>query len=711
MASGTLSNHPSNKFVWLYDIDNNGKSKCSFFKFLSNGEVIFSHNSDFIDSNINFTLSDLYLSPDNKKAVVSRSVKNEYITDSFGTIIGIKNIGLPYLIVYDFDNETGLFSNPFKIEINPSITNTPNLYNNRSIFGSLEFSDSSNYFYTALSGSDYENIVGLYQCPVNLNNDTILSKFCTKISENNKIGFLNSFHVGDIKRAPNSKIYITQFVNNDSALSVINNPNIGGIASNFSSLSIKLPSPTPLHFPRILPSLYYPEIKSLGDCNGDTISFWITYTDYDSISWDFGDGNSVTKYTDTVEHVYRTSGLYRVFSKIYKNNILDTATFYKEIHYIEKPQLGNDTLICKGNSLFINVFSTNYDNYKWSNDSTQSAIAITKEGTYRVEVGNKFCNSSDTIFVGLVDCKITANNFCLKDFTLIKVNDFNVDSVYWDFGDGTHVMKPGNEVYHQYSNIGKYIVSAVLFHAEMSIETESLEIEIVTIPMPLLPQDTTACNLIKIKAKEKPEYSYRWSTGDTSSTVLINNSGVYKLEISYLDCKANDSIIIELIKVTKPILPSDTSICEPILIKAQTINPNYSYLWNTGETGAEILAKESGLYILTAFDFNCTNSDSIEITKTFCDCDIYIPNAFSPFNHDNLNDKFNFTATCPITIKYFRIFDRWGNMLFESFSEKEGWDGTYQGATIPIGINFYFLSVETTYGKSFEFKGTVTLIR
>ena len=69
------------------------------------------------------------------------------------------------------------------------------------------------------------------------------------------------------------------------------------------------------------------------------------------------------------------------------------------------------------------------------------------------------------------------------------------------------------------------------------------------------------------------------------------------------------------------------------------------------------------------------SSDTINIESILCDCDIYVPNSFTP-NHDNLNDKFQPYSNCEFIDYNLMIFNRWGEKIYETTRTNISWDGT-----------------------------------
>jgi gliding motility-associated-like protein len=98
------------------------------------------------------------------------------------------------------------------------------------------------------------------------------------------------------------------------------------------------------------------------------------------------------------------------------------------------------------------------------------------------------------------------------------------------------------------------------------------------------------------------------------------------------------------------------------------------------------------------------------VSVVVCDQSIYIPNAFTP-NGDNINDLFQIFSALPL--KYFdlKVFDRWGEKVYESEDETTGWDGSYKGAKEPSGIYTYEATIVSINGESANKKGSLTLIR
>lgn len=115
---------------------------------------------------------------------------------------------------------------------------------------------------------------------------------------------------------------------------------------------------------------------------------------------------------------------------------------------------------------------------------------------------------------------------------------------------------------------------------------------------------------------------------------------------------------------------------------------------------------------LVAFNAGLGCSDSTRKTLTVLDhCLIAVPTGFTP-NNDGLNDRFGPHNALKADHYQFRVFNRWGQLLFQSRNWQEKWDGRFQGQTQPGGVYVWMLNyTNQDTGQPVSMKGTVTLIR
>jgi len=126
--------------------------------------------------------------------------------------------------------------------------------------------------------------------------------------------------------------------------------------------------------------------------------------------------------------------------------------------------------------------------------------------------------------------------------------------------------------------------------------------------------------------------------------------------------------------------------------------------------------KNNITYVVNAVSaYGCTATDTIQI-KAFCEnAQVFVPNGFTP-DGDGINDLLMVRATGVRKVKLFRIFNRWGELVFEryNFTPNDpafGWDGTQRGAPAIPSVFVYTLEVECENGTLFTYKGNITLIK
>lgn len=176
-------------------------------------------------------------------------------------------------------------------------------------------------------------------------------------------------------------------------------------------------------------------------------------------------------------------------------------------------------------------------------------------------------------------------------------------------------------------------------------------------------------------------------------------------------------MLVDYVEITEndiPELPQDTILCEEDRIDLVISGPDISVTWSDESTGDTLIVTEPGTYFAQITEGECTYVDSVQITEVFCEfCEVYIPKAFTP-NDDGLNETFSVIPNCQTEgelIRFsIRIFDRWGQKVFESEDPDVAWGGGGWSQGV------YTYTVEYTY-SSFEEtttrvqRGSLTLIR
>jgi gliding motility-associated-like protein len=187
---------------------------------------------------------------------------------------------------------------------------------------------------------------------------------------------------------------------------------------------------------------------------------------------------------------------------------------------------------------------------------------------------------------------------------------------------------------------------------------------------------------------------YKWNDGSTDSTITIQSPGIYIVEAIMDNCSLFDTVVIVSSNSISN-FPNDTAVCKEQ--QFSLVAPvNGVYLWSDGSTKNNLKIENSGQYSLTVTN-ECGEfiyTSDVEVKE--CDCKFYIPNSFSP-NSDGQNDELIVFSACDfdLKIKFFAIYDRWGNNLYSKNENDEiKWDGFYRGKQLPSGVYSWFLEYE-----------------
>jgi gliding motility-associated-like protein len=180
-----------------------------------------------------------------------------------------------------------------------------------------------------------------------------------------------------------------------------------------------------------------------------------------------------------------------------------------------------------------------------------------------------------------------------------------------------------------------------------------------------------------------------------------------------------DSIIfVELPELPAPVVDIDTV----VTIQQGTVHsfnasgdPAFNYTWTPTESlscsscmAAELMANVFPAVVELSVTDSLGCSSAYTIRPEYI-CTPYLPNAFSP-NADGRNDTFFPFVICPNATYTLQIFDRWGNLVFESSDSNLEWDGQINGRAAPIGVYVYVVQLETVFNRQ-TFSGELNLVR
>lgn len=280
--------------------------------------------------------------------------------------------------------------------------------------------------------------------------------------------------------------------------------------------------------------------------------------------------------------------------------------------------LGNDTIMCDGNSLILDALTIN-GNYTWQDGSINSNYQVVQDGLYFVELIVNGCLSYDSILVDYVPEPIldlgNDTSLCVGNNLLLNPSIPNVTYLWQD-----------NSTDSTFN-----IVQDGLFSVEIShycgVYSDSILINALPSPILNLGNDTVLCigDSIQLNAFN-PGAIYSWNTGETTSDIWANQQNIYTVNANLNGCVASQvvSITYSTLNIN---FGADTTICNNEILNLIPNGFSNNHLWNDGSTFNFLEVTQDGLYWLNASDGVCSDSDSIYVTvdKPFANFDYNAP--------------------------------------------------------------------------------------
>ena len=377
--------------------------------------------------------------------------------------------------------------------------------------------------------------------------------------------------------------------------------------------------------------------------------------------------------------------------------------------------LGPNLTKCNSDSLNISAPSgfLNYSwspNYNISTTTSQNVFVFPSVDTmYRV-VAEKTpgCFAYDSIYVNVNNSlPIYLGNdtsFCSGNSVVLNAGN-GFTGYLWNTGQAS----PSITV----NTAGVYSVLATDVNSCISKDTLRV-INVFNNPVVNLPNDSLLCTgSSKNLNAGAGMASYLWNTGATTNSISVNNTGTYWVDIiDNNGCKGTDTTAIRrLLALPAAFLPVDTFLCSYSTLKISSSQTYSSYLWSTGSSQTNITISQPGTYWLRVTDnFNCIGSDTIIINPKQCLQGFFVPSAFTP-NNDGKNDIFRPLLFGVVKQLKFTIYNRWGQVVYETTKNEGGWNGKVSGKDTDTNV-FVWTCEYQFEGEEKKFaKGTVVLIR
>lgn len=462
-----------------------------------------------------------------------------------------------------------------------------------------------------------------------------------------------------------------------------------------------------------------------------------------SWNWSFGDGNVSTLQSPT--NTYVTQGNYDVkLIVITDQNCSDSIVKPVTVYTNPVASFINDS-VCLNNPTSFSSTSTisngSIQSYIWNfGDGNTSAAqnpshTFSNSGVFNVSLevtSDQGCLAvANDIAVVYPEPQVafTANEVCLgnaMNFNNQSIISSGAITAYnWDFGDGSGSSQVESPTY-LFNAEGSYNVSLSAISDKNCSSSFSKLVNVNSNPTISL-VSTSACydeangTATAIASGGNGAYSYLWSNGRETS--VIDNLAAGSYSVTVVD--GNNCSVTGLVSVTQPAEPlvvsSDEEIYSILPGEKATISLSANYADVSFAVSPSNFLSCASCSTFTAqplktFTYNVVATDTqgckgvTEFTVYVKDeFPLYIPNTFSP-NGDGVNDFFEVFSTA-VKLFEIKIFNRWGEKVFESDNIQKGWDGYFLGQQAQAGVYVYELSVTYLNNKTEKRRGSLSLIK
>lgn len=360
------------------------------------------------------------------------------------------------------------------------------------------------------------------------------------------------------------------------------------------------------------------------------------------------------------------------------------------------------------------------------------------------------CNIRDTAYKRIK----VSTNFATLNFTKAKippctnlsyqftnlsrayVGSFDNKGFVWDFGDGaTDTGSISYNPIHTYASTGSYVVRLCVIDSFVCNSpdcfTDTVRISSVTTAAFTTP--STGCVPYTPVFQNNSLGGERWvwdfGDGTTSNEYepankVYDRTGTYNVKLTVIDSSTCNITDDTTVVITVFPIPTASGFANPVVGEANkpinftnTSTGATNYIWDfgDGETSTDVNvshtfneSRDFTVYLIAFNEAGCSDTFPIVVTAKVIPL-LDLPNAFTP-------GKFGPNGT--ITVAGFgigkmdwRIYNRWGQLVFQTSNRKQGWDGTFKGALQPMDVYTYTLDVEFTDGKKLRKTGDITLLR
>jgi gliding motility-associated-like protein len=486
-------------------------------------------------------------------------------------------------------------------------------------------------------------------------------------------------------------------------------------------------------------------------CNSGSVQFTDATVSNDFITnwqWNFGDGN--TSNQQHPAHEYAAPGSYStqlIVSTI--NGCRDTASVNNDITVFEGPviSLSGDSAACMPAKFTFNgnvvKGDTNTITWNWTFGNGQTAAlqhpseqVYSRDGSYTVTAVATDKNGCTDTKLKTVTVYPLPNTNAGKDGLVCRDNTVQLHATgaghyVWNASSSLNCLNCSDPVAFPTDNT-VYVVTGFTQYGCSSADSVMIAVR-QRFVMNVKPGDSVcAGDAILLWASGADKYTWYPSSGLDNNNIARPKARPYTTTTYTVIGKDNDNCFADtatvLLKVNQlPKVDAGADITLPVgssvQLKTTSSADVTSWQWSPlyslacgncpdpqaspkQTTKYEVMVKNSG---------GCAGRDDVTVSVICNGGNLFIPNTFSP-NGDGMNDRFYPRGTGIALIRSLRVFNRWGEVVFEkiNFNANDagsGWDGTYKGQSLSPDVYVYSCEVVCENNEVLPFKGDITLLK
>jgi gliding motility-associated-like protein len=450
-----------------------------------------------------------------------------------------------------------------------------------------------------------------------------------------------------------------------------------------------------------------PTSLSLGNdtflCPGDSIKL-NAGNGFNSYQWQNGSADSVLV-------VHAPGQYYVAVDNLCGDIAKDTILIQPAI--VPGLTLGSDATVCTGDTLQVQA-SPGFNNYIWQSSSLINGqglqVYIIPDNNENISVNAVTadgCHAYDTLAVTMIRARPVSlgndTSFCASGFVTLSVVP-GYSQYTWNTGSHASSITVNQP--------GPYWIHATDLNGCIAKDTMYVQ-QVYALPAFNLGNDFNLCKNNQQRLDPGSFNQYHWQDGSVNRYYTVTSPGMYWVQVTDdHQCSAADTIILnEILPLPGGFLKETDSICQYDHISVSAIGHYNTYQWSTGSIQPAIEVTAPGTYILTVLDnHGCSGNDTIVIIQKNCYTGVYVPTAFTP-DGNHLNDDFRAVVYGNAIHFRLQVYNRWGQLLFETTDPRKGWDGKVAGIPTDSAVFAWQCSYQLEGSPPAFQKGTVTLIR